>query len=151
MLIKPSFQNLHDDKDTSADEDVGTETIRYLAAWAADQMDATRRNGQRDRSIRRPRTLRNSDGQLVKKWGRRQSSIATAAMEERKGGDGSSWPWQQKLCTILLLLRWWGCGGGTKGSSSHSLHLTLSLIIRGTAHCARQAAIWTWDDMPTLP
>lgn len=33
-----------------------------------------------------------------------------------------------------------GCGSGTKGSSSHSLLLALSLTIWGTALCARQPA-----------
>lgn len=34
-------------------------------------------------------------------------------------------------------------------NSSHSLLLTLSLIIWATAFCARQPAIWTGDAMPT--
>lgn len=57
---------------------------------------------------------------------------------------------QQKLKAVfVVLVMTGGCGGGTKGSSSHSLLLALSLTIWGTALCARQPAIWAEDAMPT--
>lgn len=151
VLIEPSFQNLQDDKDTSADEDIKTETI--ILSWEL-PVRWTLLGGMGNMTeVWVPGTLRKSNSQLVKKWDRRQSSISMVGVSVSDGGDERRrWKFldEQKLCTVLLLLGWWGCGGGTKGSSAYSLHLTLSLITRGTAHCAKQAAIWTWDAMPTL-
>lgn len=42
-----------------------------------------------------------------------------------------------------------GCGGGTKGRSSHSLLLALSLSYHQLTVPGRQPAIWAGDTMPT--
>lgn len=54
------------------------------------------------------------------------------------GGDGNLIQNQLKVCFIVLMMTG-ACGGGTKGCSSHSLLLALSLDMRGTSLCARQA------------
>ena len=55
-------------------------------------------------------------------------------------------------CFVVLVITV-GCGRGTKGSSSHSLLLVLSLNIWGTALCARQETpcqliCWQWRMYP---